>query len=154
MGGLIKAITLIGSLLIQFTSYIEFYNDYIYNLFIREHAIQEHKLNISKMVSSLTKNTNRLKKDAKNSTDDISVDKLTRNKLEQIKQNNFLKQIERPSIEDDKNDKIQRNSFRKIFTGINQTNFKYPTGKAFKEFLIQLCFCSKNNIKKSKRTLN
>ena len=162
IGGLIKAITLLGSLIIQFTSNIEFYNDYINNLFLREHAIQEHMSNITKLYSiksiHLNKPNTQTKKDLSSNISEHSMkeieDKIKLPFSLQMKINNFTKHQEKPLNEEEYNKKKSKMSFGKIFTGISQSNYNYPTYQAFKEFFIQLCPCSKDNgLKKFKNNI-
>ena len=171
MGGLIKAITMLGSLLIQFTSYIEFYNDYINNLFVREHAIKEHMIDLQKLdtfkINSPLDKKKHVSKDKaiKNESSNFSslsidernqaskTDKTYKSPIH-LKLNNFLKNQSKPKNEEDLTRRRSKISFKKMFTGMSQSNYNYPTCKAFKEFFIQMCPCFKNNnLKKFKNNI-
>ena len=156
VGGLVKAFMLIGSILANIFSVIQFFNDYLFNISLKDNEIQA-KLPSPKRV----KKQNFIEENSKNTIKKIKQDDSKTNKTlaSNSKQVNFTKN---PIVLTPTKQKSTNNEMRKVadkstavsnislktcnFThfSIERSNKIYPKTQALKHFMIQF-FCTFSN---------
>ena len=135
IGGLIKALMVIGGIIIQFTSEIQFFNDYIYNINLRKSLINIQGADVSIKQEKEEKKLDDFSSKSKPSINNLVKESYFSSNLKPVKSSHLNKS----PIQ------IRLKSFNKT---INVTNLKYSLKTSTLDFIIQACCCNKSNLLK------
>lgn len=151
VGGLIKAFMVLGSFIASLFSKIQFINDYLFNISVKDDEIQVKHPSPSKKVKQNNFLEDASKNNIKRTNDESKFNKTQGSYINKHiirlpthahpseKMINIKKEMRKPADKSTNISNVTLKSYTFSHYSIDKTNEMYPKSKAIKDFFIQLC---------------